>query len=151
MITNGPLATYLGCLRRRLTLDGDRGQVTAFVAGVLLGLWLFAGIVVDGGLALAAKAQALDIAQEAARTGAQQLDVAGLRGANTIRLRQQAAAATARTYVTGKGASGTVTVKGADVTVHVTQHQRAQILQLIGVRTLTLTANATAHAERVTP
>ncbi|MEV3854964.1 pilus assembly protein TadG-related protein [Streptomyces sp. NPDC050095] len=150
MILAERITAYLRCVRRQVTERGDSGQVTAFTAGVLLGLWLFAGIVVDGGLALAAKAHALDIAQEAARTGAQQLDVAGLRGADTIRLRQQAAAEKARAYVTGKGASGTVTVKGADVVVHVTNRQHAQILQLVGVRTMTLTAHATAHAERVT-
>jgi hypothetical protein len=37
------------------------------------------------------------------------------------------------------------------VTVEVTHHQRMQILQLIGVRTLTVHATATAHAERATP
>ncbi|MBL1102900.1 pilus assembly protein TadG-related protein, partial [Streptomyces coffeae] len=66
-------------LREQAATNQDRGQVTAFVVGIVAALWLFAGIVVDGGLALAGKARALDVAQEAARTGAQQLDVGRLR------------------------------------------------------------------------
>ncbi|KPI17627.1 hypothetical protein OK074_1648 [Actinobacteria bacterium OK074] len=129
----------------------DRGQVTAFVVGTVLALWLFAGIVVDGGLALAGKAGALDTAQEAARTGAQELDIGRLRGAADVRLTRASAAAAARGYVAATGDSGTATVRGDTVTVHVTHHQHAQILQLVGVRTLTVTATATAQAERVTP
>jgi hypothetical protein len=129
----------------------DRGQVTAFAAGIFLALWLFAGIVVDGGLTLAGKTRAMDVAQEAARTGAQQLDLARLRHQDGIHLRTAQAAQAARKYVTSTGDSCTVSVTGDAVTVHVTHHQRMQILQLIGVRTLTVHATATAHAERATP
>lgn len=135
----------------RVDVRDDRGQMTAFVVGVVLALWLFAGLVVDGGLALAGKAQALDTAQEAARTGAQQLDVARLRHGGDVKLVTGKAAAAAGAYVTSAGDSGTASVHGDTVTVHVTHRQRAQVLQLIGVRTLTVTATATAQAERVTP
>ncbi|MEV0112552.1 pilus assembly protein TadG-related protein [Streptomyces sp. NPDC050844] len=135
----------------QLAADPDRGQVTTFVVAVVLALWLFAGIVVDGGLALAGKARALDVAQEAARTGAQQLDIGRLRGGDDIRLVQGRAATTAKAYVASTGDAGTATVRGDEVTVHVTHHQRAQILQLVGVRTLTVRAQATAQAERATP
>lgn len=135
----------------RLDARDDRGQMTAFVVGTVLALWLFAGLVVDGGLALAGKARALDAAQEAARTGAQQLDVARLRSGGDVKLVTGKAAAAASAYVTSVGDSGTASVHGDTVTVRVTHRQRAQILQLIGVRTLTITATATAQAERVTP
>ncbi|MFI0818595.1 pilus assembly protein TadG-related protein [Streptomyces sp. NPDC021098] len=129
----------------------DGGQATAFMVGVVAALWLFAGIVVDGGLALAGKARALDVAQEAARTGAQQLDIARLRAAdNDIRLLRGKAAQAAASYVTATGDTGTATVHGDEVTVHVTHHQHAQILQLVGLRTLTVTAHATVRAERAT-
>ncbi|MFD7712136.1 TadE/TadG family type IV pilus assembly protein [Streptomyces sp. NPDC059786] len=135
----------------RLTAGDDRGQVTAFVVGVFAALWLFAGIVVDGGLALAGKAQALDAAQEAARTGAQQLDVGQLRRGGDVRLVHDKAAAVARAYVASTGDSGTASVRGDAVTVRVTHHQRTQILQLIGLRDLTVHATGTAHAERAVP
>lgn len=126
----------------------DRGQVTSFVVGVVVALWLFAGIVIDGGLALAGKARALDVAQEAARTGAQQLDVARLRSTDDVRLLGRKATRAATAYVSATGDTGSATVRGDEVTVHVTHHQRAQILQLVGVRTLTVTAHATVRAER---
>ncbi|GAA2110204.1 hypothetical protein GCM10009802_07040 [Streptomyces synnematoformans] len=140
--------TYAGI--RRAAGD-DRGQVTAFVVGVFAALWLFAGIVVDGGLTLAGKVRALDVAQEAARTGAQQLDLGQLRRGGDVRLVRGKAAAEARAYVASTGDSATASVKGNTVTVTVTRHQRTQILQLIGLHTLTVHANGTAHAERLTP
>ncbi|MEV8015270.1 pilus assembly protein TadG-related protein [Streptomyces sp. NPDC086554] len=141
---------HLVQVRARLATGDERGQVTAFVVGIFAALWLFAGIVVDGGLALAAKAQALDVAQEAARTGAQQLDVGRLRRGDDVRLVRGQAAAAARTHVASTGDSGTASAKGDAVTVHVTHHQRTQILQLIGLGTLTVHASSTAHAERAT-
>ncbi|QHA07832.1 hypothetical protein GQF42_35115 [Streptomyces broussonetiae] len=135
----------------RLAAGDDRGQVTVFVVGVFAALWLFAGIVVDGGLALSGKAQALDTAQEAARTGAQQLDIGRLRHGEEVRLVRDKATAAACAYVASTGDAATASVKGEAVTVHVTHHQRTQILQLIGLRTLTVHATATAHAERITP
>ncbi|MGP3949630.1 pilus assembly protein TadG-related protein [Streptomyces sp. 7N604] len=142
---------YPARLRVRLVAGDDRGQITAFVVGVFAALWLFAGIVVDGGLALAGKARALDVAQEAARTGAQQLDVGQLRRGDDIRLVRDQAAAAARVYVASTGDDGTASVKGDAVTVQVTHRQRTQILQLIGVRTLPMHATGAARAERTTP
>jgi Putative Flp pilus-assembly TadE/G-like len=129
-----------------MNLTDDRGQVTAFVVGVMLGLWIFIGIVVDGGLALAAKVRTMDAAQEAARTGAQHLDLAALRHENTKRLDAEKAVRAARAYVTATGDAARVTVHGDTVTVHVTHHLHTQILQLAGLGELTITATGSAHA-----
>ncbi|MGP4115014.1 pilus assembly protein TadG-related protein [Streptomyces sp. 4N509B] len=129
-----------------IDIKGDRGQVTAFVVGVLLGLWLFTGLVVDGGLALAAKVRAMDTAQEAARTGAQQLDIDALREHQTYRLDTQRATSAARSHVAATGNTARVTVDGDTVTVHVTHHVRTQILQLAGLNEITVAATGTAHA-----
>ncbi|MBD0741666.1 pilus assembly protein TadG-related protein [Streptomyces sp. CBMA152] len=144
---------YLALVGAKLAAGDDRGQVTAFVVGAFAALWLFAGIVVDGGLALAGKAQALDVAQEAARTGAQQLDISQLRhgGREAVRLLRGEAERAALAHVAATGDAGSASVKGDEVTVHVTHHQRTQILQLIGVHTITVKATGTAHAERATP
>ncbi|MGW0734469.1 pilus assembly protein TadG-related protein [Streptomyces sp. NPDC002851] len=122
--------------------------MTAFVVGLFAALWLFAGIVVDGGLVLAGKARALDVAQEAARTGAQQLDVAQLRRGDDVRLVRDAAARAARAHVAATGDQSAASVRGEVVTVRVTHLQRTQILQLIGLDTLTVHATGSAHAER---
>ncbi|MER6146220.1 pilus assembly protein TadG-related protein [Streptomyces sparsogenes] len=142
------LRTHLEAARSRIAGGEDRGQVTSFVVGVMVALWLFAGIVIDGGLALAGKARALDVAQEAARTGAQQLDIGRLRSTDDVRLLRGKAARAAVAYVSATGDTGSAKVRGDEVTVHVTHHQRAQILQLVGVRTLTVTAHATVRAKR---
>lgn len=141
----------LSLVRTMAATNRDQGQVTPFVIGMVAALWLFAGIVVDGGLALAGKARALDVAQEAARTGAQQLDVGRLRRADDIRLSDGKAARAATSYVAAAGDTGRATVRGDEVTVQVTHHERAQILQLVGVRTLAVTAHATVRAERANP
>ncbi|MFF8283459.1 pilus assembly protein TadG-related protein [Streptomyces albus] len=127
----------------------DRGQVVVAVAGGVVVLWLFAGIVIDGGLALAAAARAQDIAQEAARTAAQQVDVRHLRNGK-VRLRTAQAEADARRYVAASGDSATVSARRNKVTVQVTHRQPTQILKLIGKHTLTARATATAHAQRAT-
>ncbi|TXC95239.1 Tad domain-containing protein [Streptomyces sp. ISID311] len=145
------LRAHLARVRAGFANGDDRGEVTAFVVCLVAALWLFAGIVVDGGLALAGKTRAMDVAQEAARSGAQQLDIGHLRHHNDIRLVRADAARAARAYVTSVKDSGSASVKANAVTVQVTHRYRTQILQLIGVRTLTLHVSGTAHAERATP
>ena len=135
-----------GTPRRRDWRSDDRGQTSAFIIGVLMGLWLFTGIVVDGGLALAAKTRAMDTAQEAARTAAQHLDLAALREYGTTRLDPQQAEAAALDYVAATGDEARVTVEGDTVTVAVTSQLTTQVLQLAGLHHFTVSATATAHA-----
>ncbi len=58
---------------------GERGTVTAFVACFVTALLAVSGLVIDGGLVLAARRTAFDEAGAAARAGAQAVDVARLR------------------------------------------------------------------------
>lgn len=58
-------------MRRR----DERGSITPFVIIVALGIILLAGLVIDGGRQLNAKGRAVAYAQEAARAGAQAVDV----------------------------------------------------------------------------
>lgn len=53
----------------------ERGSITPFVVIVSLGIILLAGLVVDGGRQLNGKGRAIAYAQEAARAGAQAVDV----------------------------------------------------------------------------
>ena len=60
--------------------DGrDDGQITAFVVVMAAALVLLIGLVLDGGLTLAARERALGEAQEAARAGAQGINLAAYR------------------------------------------------------------------------
>ena len=59
-------------------------MVTAFVVVFTFALLLLAGLVIDGGLALAARVQAIDEAQAAARAGAQAIDLPLFRSTGQI-------------------------------------------------------------------
>jgi Putative Flp pilus-assembly TadE/G-like len=123
-------------------------MVTAFVVIFTLALIMMAGLVLDGGLALAAKVQAIDTAQAAARAGAQAIDIPLYRSTGQITLDPQEATADAEHYLATTGHSGTVTVQGEQVTVTVTIHQPTQILDLAGIDQLTETGTGSATAEQ---
>ena len=123
-------------------------MVTAFVVIFTVALIVMAGLVLDGGLALAAKVQAIDDAQAAARAGAQALDLPLYRSTGQITLDPAEATADAERYLADAGHTGTVEVNGEQVTVTVTISQPTQILSLAGIDHLTVTGTGTATAEQ---
>lgn len=123
----------------------DGGQVTPWVLVLTLACMLLAGLLLDGGLALAAHTRALDDAEGAARAGAQQLDLAAYREQGIVRLDPDAASAAARAYLTDAGAAGAVTATATEVSVRVRRAQPTQLLHLIGVRVIHAEAVATAR------
>ncbi len=125
-------------------LRGDRGSGTVWAIGIVAVVALLAGAVLDGGNAMAARVQALDIAQQAARAGANQLDLAALRNQGLVRLDPGAAQAAAQAFLREAGATGTVAATVAQVSVTVTRSQPTLVLQAIGVDAIGMTATATA-------
>ncbi len=141
----GVTVTYR-TLRRR---GGEEaGMVTAFVVIFTLALLVMAGLVLDGGLALSAKVQAIDAAQAAARAGAQAIDIPTYRASGQITLDPAQAIADAQHYLAAAGQVGTVSVNGEQVTVTVTITQATQILSLAGIDHLTETGTGSATAEQ---
>lgn len=126
----------------------ERGRVTAFVVVITTACLLFAGLVLDGGLALAAKTKAIGHAQEAARAGAQELDLASYRAGGDARLDPSAAQAAAQRYLGAVGATGTVTADATTVRVHVDARQRTQILGLIGLGEIAVSAEGQARPDQ---
>jgi Flp pilus assembly protein TadG len=132
--------------KRGLRWRGDRGTLSLFVVLFTPVVVLLAGLLVDGGIAINAKERAADVAQQAARAGVNDLNVATLRSGR-IEL-AQGACTVATAFVgkyTGIGATSGpctfVTVNGhpgirvyARVTVH------SQFLGLIGIGTFTQTS-----------
>lgn len=106
----------------------DRGTVSAFVAVIASALVMVAGLVYDGGQILASQARARDLASNAARAGAQEIDLDTLRADQVVVLDPDRAAAAALDYLEGSRAEGTVDVQGARVTVTVTLTQPLRIL-----------------------
>jgi hypothetical protein len=126
----------------------DSGQITAFVVVIFAALVLVAGLVLDGGLILSARLRALNEAQEAARAGAQAIDLATYRSTGTITLDPSQAAAAARAYLTSTGARGDVQVNGDRVTVTVRRTQATQILAVAGIGRVVVHGTAVAHPAR---
>ncbi len=136
------------CLLRRVRArtGDDAGQVTPFVVILTIALIAFAGLVLDAGMALSAKVQALDAAQAAARAGAQQLNLTAYRESNIAELDPPRAEAAARDWLSAAGLDDTVTATTTTVTVTVRRTTRTQLLQLVGVNSLDVSATATATA-----
>jgi hypothetical protein len=140
-------ATSLAQVRSRLG-EPESGMVTAFVVIFTVALIVMAGLVLDGGLALSAKVQAIDDAQAAARAGAQALNIPLYRSTGQITLDPGQATADAERYLANSGHSGTVQVTGEQVIVTVTISQPTQILSLAGIDQITVSGSGTATAER---
>jgi hypothetical protein len=132
--------------RRRLRTD-ERGRVTAFVVVFVTAVLLFAGLVLDGGLALAAKVRAMGEAQEAARAGAQEIDLVAYRADGTVRLLPQQASAAAQRYLAAAGHTGAVSIAGTTISVSVTVSQPTQLLGLIGIGSITVTGSGQAQPQ----
>ena len=125
----------------------EEGMVTAFVVIFMFALLLLAGLVIDGGLTLAARVQAIDEAQAAARAGAQAINIPLFRSTGEIVLDPAQANQAAESYLAATGHTGTVQVSGDDVVVTVSITQPMQILGIGGVGSLTVTGHGTAAAQ----
>lgn len=125
----------------------ERGTATAFVVGMTVVLLACAGLVVDGGTAINARMKLADDVEQAARAGAQRLDLVTLRSTGVVRLDEQAAEQSARGYVVARGyTSGAVVVDGDSVTVTADDVVTTRLLNLIGIDTFEVSATATAEA-----
>jgi Flp pilus assembly protein TadG len=92
-------------LLRRLRERDDRGMVTAFVTITSVTLLFVAGMVFDGGRILAEKRETLNIAESAARAGAQALDEDAIRAHNPDVLDEARAVGMACTFLNEAGRS----------------------------------------------
>lgn len=126
--------------------SAETGSVSALVAVVALGLVMVAGLAYDGGQIIAAQATARDLASNAARAGAQEIDLNELRATGTAVLDPPRAAAAAEGYLARTGHTGRMVVEGAEITVSVDVHQPMRILPL-PTRTVTAVHTATALTE----
>jgi Flp pilus assembly protein TadG len=113
---------------------------------VAFALVMVAGMAYDGGQVISAHNAARNDAEQAARAGAQQIDLTHLRKTNEPRLDTAKAESAALDYLAQSGATGTVAVADASVTVTVTRVQPLRILPGSD-RTITVTETATAVEE----
>ncbi len=126
--------------------NDETGSISAFVAVVAVALVMVAGMAYDGGQVISAHNAARNDAEQAARAGAQQIDLTHLRKTNEPRLDSPKAESAALDYLAQTGSTGTVAVTDASVTVTVTRVQPLRILPGAD-RTITVTETATAVEE----
>jgi hypothetical protein len=135
----------------------ERGSAALFVAIFAPAMIFMAGLVIDGGAALEAKQRASDIAEQAARAGASQCDVALLRSAGVCWITDDRAAhAAAQPYTENNGVTSWDSQLLADpnnpgrnngVRVRVTITFRTTLLGIVPkFKTLTITEAADAIA-----
>lgn len=123
----------------------DGGYATAFVVVFTLALMAVIGLAVDGGAAAAAHARAQTAAAAAARAGADEIDLEHFRATGITRLDPAAAGSAAADWLAAVEQTGTVTATAGSVTVTVSGEQATQILGLVGVDAIGVTATATAE------
>lgn len=121
----------------------QEGSITAFVAVMLLALFALMGLVVDGGSALTAHQAATDEAEQAARAGAGALSVDALRS-GSVELDPQAAVRAAEAFTVAAGHPGTASVSGGVVTVHIAYRIPTEILGVVDISALPVSASASA-------
>jgi hypothetical protein len=119
------------------------GSLTAFMAVFCVTLFVLVGLVVDAGRAIAARSAVMTEAQQAARAGAGQLSVGALRS-GLVEIDPSAAVRAAKVYLASVGQSGTASVIGQTVTVHIATDEPTVILGIVGINQIGITVTASA-------
>lgn len=111
-----------------------------------VGMLSMAGLVVDGGAALSARGRAADVAQQAARAGADALAPNSLRSRSPsgLMINPAAATAAANQVLAAGSVQGSVTVSGDTVTVTTTVTRQTSMMSAVGINTVSGRASATA-------
>jgi Flp pilus assembly protein TadG len=124
----------------------DRGAVSTFLAVIFLALLMAAGLVVDGGRKIVALREASHLADNAARAGAQAIDIDTLRATGHLTIDPGAASVRALDYLAATGHQGDVSVSGDTVAVTVTVTVDPALLP-VGQMTVTATETAAPVTE----
>jgi hypothetical protein len=117
--------------------------LTAFLAVLALALFALIGLAVDGGRSVAAQIGAMGDAEQAARVGAGQVSIDGIRRGLVV-IDPVAAIHAATDYLGAIGRSGTVSVSGATVTVTIDSSEPTMILGMVGVPQIRVVESASA-------
>ena len=131
--------------RRYLVAGGDDGSITVISTVFAIALILVLGLVVDGGRTLTAMRRADNLAQQAARAGAQAIDRTQLGRTGQTCLDPQQARRYAMSYLAGVGVTNaTVTATSTSVHVRIPATEHTLIVQAVGIRTVSVTGTGSA-------
>ena len=121
----------------------ERGAVSTFLAVIALALLMAAGLAIDGGRKVNALREASHLADNAARAGAQAVDLDTLRSTGELRLLPDQATTKAHQYLAPLGHTADVAVTGDTVTVTISLTVNPVLLP---TGQITVTATETAAA-----
>jgi Flp pilus assembly protein TadG len=108
----------------------ERGSISALVLGLVTSFMLCVGLVIDGGRVVARYLEAADIAENAARSGSQELRSLRSGEPSIDPLRATRAA---HRFLESQGVTGLVLIEGNTVVVSVERSVRFSLLSLIGL------------------
>ena len=129
-------------------LRGERGMANALIIIAFTGVMLLAaGLAHDGSRVLAARREAVDVADQAARAGVQAVDAGAVR-AGRVELDAAAAVAEADRFVRAAGYQGTVAWTGERLRVSVTIPVDLPLLSATGLSSTTVTGEGSARIVR---
>lgn len=129
--------------------DRERGSVSLFFVMVTLALLVIIGLVVDGGAQIHNRQRADTSAQEAARAAGQAVNPAAAINGDGAQLQLGTAQAAAQQYLASAGVQGNVTTTGGTtVHVHTTTTYSPAFLGVIGVGSLSASADADVRVVR---
>jgi Flp pilus assembly protein TadG len=135
-------------LLRRIRGRDQRGSATVFLLAFATVLLVGAGLVVDGGLALNARSRLTDDAEQAARAGANSIDVGALRDRGELVVNPNQARSVAAGFLADRGYQNiSVAVNGNRVTASAESTADTAILGLIGIGSFTVRGEAVAEPE----
>ena len=123
--------------------------MSVFVIGLSLVLFGVAGLAIDGGRVINAKDRAFDVAEQAARSGANQIDVPTLRKSGQVVLRPDTARTAAADYVgsySGYTLDGPIGTTATTVTVSLRATVPTTLLSLVHIDSIDIAGTATASA-----
>ena len=124
-------------------MANDEGVVTAFVVIFAVALVFVTGLVLDGGRILAAKREAGNLAESAARAGAQEISDAAVRSGSPVILDAEAAPAAACQFIANTGEDVSCTARADGNQVNVTLSRSVDLLMLpVGNQTFTVDGSA---------
>lgn len=127
---------------------GDTGSASIILVLLTPALLAVAGLVVDGGRAINARERAANQAEQAARAGADALDIDALRAGTGDLIDPREARRRAESYLAAVDSTGTVTVDDGTVRVTVTATTRTAFFAVIGINQIRVTGSAAARPAR---
>ncbi len=126
----------------------DAGAASVMVLALVVVLMVVAGLVVDGGRAVNARAAAFDAAEQAARAAANQVDDGALRAGGDVTIDADAATAAAVDHLVAQGYDAgriTVAADAQEVRVTVRETVSTSLLALIFIQSFDVEGTATAR------